>query len=230
MKQYKKLVKYLNKYIEKDDIIYDEKFISAYTLYNIIKTKLTFITDASKELKKDNYDLKIDTKIINNNIILTFYFTKIEGLNRKRVIRNISKDINSSTLIAKTSDDKKFLLDNMDIINKLFVLKQELYTKYNITSNKHTLLFNDDILKVLFSYGLDGNIDIDVTFDKNKYKSYNHNLIYLFYTRDIDVRKIAILKKVKIEIDKLDDGLKLLIKEYFKDDNKIKRRVNDGRI
>lgn len=230
MKQYKKLVKYLNKYIEKDDIIYDEKFISAYTLYNIIKTKLTFITDTSKELKKDNYDLKIDTKIINNKIILTFYFTKIEGLNRKRVIRNISKDINSSTLIAKTSDDKKFLLDNMDIINKLFVLKQELYTKYNITSNKHTLLFNDDILKVLFSYGLDGNIDIDVTFDKNKYKSYNHNLIYLFYTRDIDVRKIAILKKFKIEINKLDEGLKLLIKEYFKDDNKIKRRVNDGRI
>lgn len=230
MKQYKKLVKYLNKYIEKDDIIYDENFISAYTLYNIIKAKLSFITDTSKELIKDNCDLKIDTKIVNNKIILTFYFTKIEGLNRKRVIRNISKDINSSSLIAKTSDDKKFLLDNMDIINKLFILKQELYTKYNITSNKHILLFNDDILKVLFSYGLNGNIDIDVTFDKNKYKSYNHNLIYLFYTRNIEVRKTAILKKLKIEIDKLDDGLKLLIKEYFKDDNKIKRRVNDGRI
>lgn len=230
MKQYKKLVKYLNKYIEKDDIIYDENFISAYTLYNIIKAKLSFITDTSKKLIKNNCDLKIDTKIVNNKIILTFYFTKIEGLNRKRVIRNISKDINSSSLIVKTSDDKKFLLDNIDTINKLFILKQELYTKYNITSNKHTLLFNDDILKVLFSYGLNGNIDIDVTFDKNKYKSYNHNLIYLFYTRDIDVRKTAILKKFKIEIDKLDDGLKLLIKEYFKDDNKIKRRVNDGRI
>lgn len=230
MKQYKKLVKYLNKYIEKDDIIYDEKFISAYTLYNIIKAKLSFITDTSKDLIKDNCDLKIDTKIVNNKIILTFYFTKIEGLNRKRVIRNISKDINSSSLIAKTSDDKKFLLDNMDIINKLFILKQELYTKYNITSNKHTLLFNDDILKVLFSYGLNGNIGIDITFDKNKYKSYNHNLIYLFYTRNIEVRKTAILKKFKIEIDKLDDGLKLLIKEYFKNDNKIKRRVNDGRI
>ena len=227
---YKRLNRIIDEYTKKDDVILDDKYISAYDLYHLMKNQLQALKDINEKssfIPKD-YKLKITSDINDEYINLEFVFKKEEKRTRDIFIRRISKDIKNNTYIFKNSADEEFMNEFYNEIIHIFDVKKEYYDKFILTDTIKT--FSDNIFDVIFSYNEFGEININVMINERKnlfMLSDRYWLLYNFISKKIKNKKIDILKKFPIEIDNLQDSMRLIVEDYF--DNRkqiiIKKKV-----
>jgi len=230
MQIYKRFNETIDEYIKKDDVILDDKYISAYDLYHLMLEQLQPLKDINEKssfIPKD-YKLKIVSDINEEYINLEFVFKKLEKRNRDILVRRISKDIKNNTYSFKNNIDKEFMGEFHNEIIHIFDVKKEYYDKFKI--KKTITFFSDNIFDVILSYDEFGEVNINILINERKqlFKlSDKHWILYNFLLKKIKNKKIDILKKIPIEIEKLQDSTKIIVEDYFNNKRQsiIKKKV-----
>lgn len=220
MDSYNKILNQIKNDLKKEDVISNENIINLYDFYNIIYMKLKKLTDITNEEK-----IFINKGFFNNNFHKRVLFN-IDS--KKMTIRVVAFDDRQSFDICKeynigklnffpqTEQNKKYINKFMkkyynEIINIFSVIEE--YSSI-LLALPNTLQISDKN----GIYGLNlrfcnlGKIDIICFFNNADELNY-YNKDYIINL--IDESKFELAKKIKININELDDVFKNIINEYF---------------
>ena len=147
MSEYKSVKNKLITYLDKDIVIDNDKFISAYTLYNSINYKI----GKFKSMQDDIVNSLTDGK----NCF--FKFQSIETVGFQKYINFIIFNNNSKSYSVSFDNDNnlcesykdEFVIKNKDLLEDLCSLKEGIKKDYKLYSRIYTYSFSDDLFKLI---------------------------------------------------------------------------------
>lgn len=242
--EYMKLLDKFKEYLNKDEVICDDKVISVYDLYRIVLDKLEGLSNVNQELDKMKEDInkrytsriaKVRNRINpnylyseygcqslswhleDNRVILTFRFQKELGGFVIRVCKNFEEnDIYFDTKMKLVGEEYKNIIKGY--YDTLLMVMSELEQYKDIGLPRKSADVKLEIVSnELFNLFLlyDATGNVDVEF-----ANYNEmlNLEYLgkeSFSSIMQENNWEFLKRIPVEISSLDSSLKNIVLEYF---------------
>lgn len=222
--EYKFLLEIISSYLKKDVIISDEKTISAYTLYkslndefNNLETKTSnLLTDIQyDDAKKDKFKNKT-TKLFNITIhsrdnISELSFSYFNRKTQRFTFNTIYKEYGEDDIDLRGICDSKYHDRIMEIF-RIHERQKYIYEfdPYDVKNN-----ITDGFFDINIVYNQNGisKFSIGITDEYNKDDIYNRDwFISEPLCKIVENYKIELLKRIPVEVEKLDDKTKRMIR------------------
>ena len=230
--EYKILLEKISSYLKQDVIIPNDKIISVYTLYEFLKdefdgleTKILSLSsdiqyedaklDRFKNKNEKLYNITIHSRLGRSELSFSYFNRKT----KRFTFKTIYKEFGNDNIDLRNVCDNKYY----DRIMEIFRIQERHFLEYKFDPYDVKNDIGDGFFDISIIYNQNGIMDFNIELNKeyNKDDIYNRDwIINKPLNKIVDDYKLELLKRIPVEVEKLDDKTKCIIRYNLKSNTK----------